>query len=140
MRSARAALSARLPAANFLRAERDSFGEWNDLAADADVVVYGTAENASDFRYNPHWAVGRRFLPVLFFDRRTAGPYPLQKEFARQNYAYFWKVFFSDREAFDLYAKHSIRKGANAVFAEDESAVLASFPFVGEFRNASRKR
>ena len=68
--------------------------------------------------------MGRGFLPVLFFDRRTAGPHPLEKEFARQNYAYFWKVVFADREAFDLYARHSIRKGENAVLADDGSIGL----------------
>ena len=125
MRSARAALEARLPSSNILRAEPDSDGDWNDLAAGADVVVWGTAENASDFRYNPHYAVGRSVLPVLVFDRNQAGPYPLEKEFARQNYAYFWKIFFSDREAFDLYAKHSIRKGENAVLVRDSAEAAA---------------
>ena len=44
-----------------------------------------------------------------------------------QNNAYFWKILFADREAFDLYASHSLRKGANAVLAEggDVSAAFA---------------
>lgn len=118
MREARAALLAKHGGKDFVRIEPDAVGQWPDLAADADVVCWETAENASDFRYNPHWAVGRDFLPVLFFDRRTAGPYPPEKEFARQNYAYFWKIFFSDRGMFDLYAAHSLLKGANAVLAK----------------------
>lgn len=127
MRDARAALLSKMPADSVARAECDFSGEWCDLAADADVVCYGTAADASNFRYNPHYSVGRDFLPVLFFDRRTAGPYSLDKEFARQNYAYFWKILFADREAFDLYASHSLRKGANAVLAEggDVSAAFA---------------
>ena len=127
-REAREALAARFPDAEVRLAEADDCGEFPDLAADADIVAYGTAENASDFRYDPHWAVGRAFLPVLLFDRRAAGPYPLEKEFARQNYAYFRKVVFADREAFDLYAKHSIRKGENAVLAEDGAAAAAMAP------------
>ena len=119
LRDIRAALLSRFPDEAVVRAETDASGEWNDLPANADIVFYETAEDASDFRYNPHYAIGRDFLPVLFFDRRTAGPYPPEKEFARQNYAYFWRIFFADREAFDLYAKHSIRGGENAVFAND---------------------
>ncbi len=125
LREVRADLLAKFRAETVLRSESDSTGAWNDLAADADVVAYPTAEDASDFRYNPHWSVGRPFLPVLFFDHRAAGPYPLEKEFARQNYAYFWKVFFHDREAFNLYAKHSLRKGENAVFVDNDNAAAA---------------
>jgi hypothetical protein len=121
LRAVRAALLSRFPAESVVRAEVDAFGEWNDLTANADVALYESAEDASNFRYNPHYAIGRAFLPVLFFDRGTAGPYPLEKEFARQNYAYFWKVFFLNRAEFDLYAKHSIRKGENAVLAEEGS-------------------
>ena len=126
LRDTRAVLLSRFPAESVLRAETDAAGEWNDLTANADIVCYETAENVSDFRYNPHYAIGRDFLPVLFFDRHSAGPYPLEKEFARQNYAYFWNVFFTDRKAFDLYAKCSIRKGENAVLLDggDPSASL----------------
>lgn len=125
LRDVRAALLSNLPRESVLRAENDLTGEWSDLTAGTDVVCWETAEDASDFHYNPHYAVGRDFLPVLFFDRRTAGPYPLEKEFARQNYAYFWKVFFSDRTAFDLYAKHSLRKGGNAVFVDNDNAAAS---------------
>lgn len=101
-------------------------GDWCDVLPIPGIVFYPSASDRSDFRYNPHYAVGRNVLPVLFFDRHSAGPYPLEKEFARQNYAYFWKVFFTDREAFDLYAKHSLRKGENAVLLDggDASADL----------------
>lgn len=115
LRDARAAVTGKFGRACCVRAEVDDMKEWGDLAAEADVVCWETAENASDYRYNPHYALGRRFLPVLFFDRRTAGPYPREKEFARQNYAYFWKIFFDDPEDFRLYAAHSLRRGENAV-------------------------
>jgi hypothetical protein len=134
MREAAAVLAARHPDADIRPAATDADGEWEDPSADADVVCWTTAENSSDFRYAPHWALGRPFLPVLFFDRRAAGPYPPEKEFARQNYAYFWKVFFSDRETFDLYAGHSIRKGENAVLAESGNAAAS---FLELFKGAS---
>ena len=118
LRDVRSALLSRFGESMVLRAMPDAAGVWTDLTVGADMVCYETAEGASDFRYNPHYALGRHFLPVLLFDRRTAGPYPLEKEFARQNYAYFWKIFFTDREAFDLYARHSLRKGGNAVVVE----------------------
>lgn len=115
MRDARAKLFSKFGKAWFTRAETDAVGEWMDLASGADIVCWETAENVSDFHYNPHYAVGRDFLPVLFFDRGSAGPYPPEKEFARQNYAYFWKIFFADQEDFRLYAAHSLRRGENAV-------------------------
>lgn len=115
MRDARAKLFAQFGRDACVRAETDAVGAWMELTGQADVVCWETAENLSDFHYNPHYAVGRAFLPVLFFDRRTAGSYPLEKEFARQNYAYFWKVFFDDPEAFRQYAAHSLRGGENAV-------------------------
>jgi hypothetical protein len=115
MRDARAAIGQQT---RLVRAEPDVWGEWPDLAADADIVCWETTENVSTFRYNPHWAIGRPFLPILFFDRRTAGPYPREKEFARQNYVYFWKIFFDNPEDFRLYAAHSLRRGENAVLIQ----------------------
>lgn len=126
MRNARKKIMLDWPDVRLLNVRTDNVGEWQDVAALYDIIVYSSADNVSDFHYNPHYAVGRDFLPVLFFDRRSIGPYPLEKEFARQNYAYFWKVFFPDREAFDLYAMHSIRKGENAVFAESGNAVATA--------------
>lgn len=125
LRDVRSALLSRFGESMVVRAMPDAAGVWTDLTAGADVVCYDTADGASDFRYNPHYALGRPFLPVLLFDRRTAGPYPLEKEFARPNYAYFWKIFFTDREALDLYARHSLRKGGNAVVVEAGGAAEA---------------
>ena len=108
-----------IPKEAISRAKTDQDGNWIDLTLAPCVVFYASASDWSDFHYNPRYAVGRKILPVLVFDRSPAAPYPLEKEFARQNYAYFWKVFFTDHEAFDLYAKHSLRKGENAVFLEN---------------------
>ena len=118
MRDARAAIMEKYGHECSIRAEADATGEWGDLATGADIVCWETAENVSDFHFNPHYAIGRDFLPVLFFDRRSAGPYPREKEFARQNYAYFWKIFFADPEDFRLYGTHSLRHGDNAVLVE----------------------
>ena len=112
-----ARLKARYPGAAIDIARRDEDGIWPDEIGETPVVFYPTAAHAFPYPYAPRWAVGRRFLPALVFDAALAGPGPLEQEFARQNYAYFWKVFFTDREAFDLYAKCSIRKGENAELA-----------------------
>ena len=125
MRATRAALLRTAPKDSVLVAVSDPAGNRPDFASGFDIVCWETAENASDFRYNPHWAVGRRFLPVLFFDRRRAGPYPREKEFARQNYAYFWKIIFHDRADFDAYAAHSLCGADNAVLAEDGNILRA---------------
>ena len=127
LRAVRERLSAMLPEARSVSVRTDADGEWLDLLPKTGIVVYASASDWSDFRYNPHFAIGRDILPVLFFERRAAGPYPLEKEFARQNYAYFWKVFFTDSEAFDLYKVHSIRKGENAVLFPTVADVVHSF-------------
>ena len=127
LRAARERLSRTLPETRAVAVRIDADGEWPDILPRPGIVFYASASDWSDFRYNPHFAIGRDILPVLFFDRRTAGPYPLEKEFARQNYAYFWKVFFTDREAFDLYKAHSIRKGENAVLCQTAADAIRSF-------------
>ena len=123
-RAAQENLAASFPEWRIVDVQTDSDGEWTDALPDPGIVFYPAASDWSDFRYNPHFAVGRSVLPVLVFDRGFAA-YPLEKEFARQNYAYFWKIFFTDRESFDLYRAHSIRKGANAVLSEDGNAAAA---------------
>ena len=76
-----------------------------------------------EFPLPPHYAVGRKVLLVQVFDRMEIPSHPLDKEFARQNYAYFWKEFFFNRVAFNLYAKQSIRMGGNAILVEDGNAL-----------------
>ena len=126
LRAARRRLLSVFPEEAIRRAGTDQDGNWIDLTSTPCVVFYASASDWSDFHYNPHYSLGRKILPVLVFDRSSAASYPLEKEFARQNYAYFWKVFFTDRKAFDLYARHSLRKGGNAVLAYDFGAVADS--------------
>ena len=118
LRDARATLASTLPDTRILALRADTDNNWCDLLPYPGIVFYPSASDWSDFRYNPHYALGRSILPVLVFDRKSAA-YPLEKEFARQNYAYFWKVIFTDRVLFDLYSKHSIQKGENAILVED---------------------
>lgn len=123
LRAARARLVATLPEVRTIALHTDTDGEWPDILSSPGIVFYPSASDWSDFHYNPHYAIGRSILPVLLFNRNATLSHPLEKEFARQNYAYFWKVFFSDREAFDIYVKHSLRKGENAVLAENGDAM-----------------
>lgn len=111
-------ISEAFPECRVESATRDESGEWPDLLESADIVCYPSPDDVSDFRYNPHWAVGRSFLPI-HVSHGFSDSEPNRNAMKRQNYAYFWKVFFSDREAFDSYAEHSARKGENAVLAEE---------------------
>ena len=125
MRATRAALLRTAPKDAVPVAVSDSAGNRPDLASAFDIVCWETADNASDFRYNPHWSVGRRFLPVLFFNPRKSGPYPREKEFARPSYAYFWRIFFCEQADFDTYVAHSLRGADNAVLAKDGDILRA---------------
>ena len=44
--------------------EQDELGLWPDVLEDAAVVCYPSPYDVSAFRYNPHYSVGRDFLPV----------------------------------------------------------------------------
>ncbi len=125
-------LEARYPDADVRAAKRDDDGFWKDAIGGAAVVFYPTAAHAFPYLYAPRWSVGRGFLPILVFDASLAGPGPLETELARQNYAYFWKVVFTDRAAFDAYADRSIRKGANAMFATSPEDAFSAL--MGEFQ------
>ena len=97
----------------FLRVFRDRAGAWPDLLADADLAVYPSPYDLSDFRYNPRWSVGRPFLALhanygfyrSLYDRDLM---------AKQNYAYFWKVFLECDATLAEYREHSALRGANA--------------------------
>lgn len=103
------------PDGAFLEAVPDELGVWPDAIGTfgADIVCYPSPYDLSCFRYNPHWAVGRDFLPIhvnygfyrSLYDRGLM---------ERQNYAYFWKAFFECPATAREYAAHSILKGANA--------------------------
>ena len=115
-------------------------GIWPDVIGDfgADIVCYPSPYDLSAFRYNPHWAVGRNFLPIYIsysFSTSLHG----YGVYGRQNYAYFWKVFVECEANAKEYAEHSILKGANAevvgYFKMDALASAKPWP-----RNGNRKR
>lgn len=119
-------------------ATKDESDSWADVTSDADIVCYPSPYDLSSFRYNPHWAVGRGFLPIYIsysFSTSLHG----YKVFGHQNYAYFWKVFVECEANAREYAEHSILKGANAeatgYFKMDALAAAKPWP-----RNGNRKR
>ena len=133
-------LGALYPPDRFLEASQDASGIWPDVIGDfgADIVCYPTPYDLSCFRYNPHWAVGRNFLPIYIsysFSTSIHG----YEVYGRQNYAYFWKVFAECEENAKEYAEHSILKGANTetvgYFKMDALATAKPWP-----RNGGRKR
>ncbi len=138
MRSCRAALAAVVPDGLLKTAGFDGDGNWDEETRDADIVCYASPYDVSVFFYNPHYAVGRSFLPIhvnygfyrSVYDRAVMG---------RQNYAYFWKAFFECEATAKEYAEHSILKGANAEVVGyvkmDALATAKPWP-----RNGNRKR
>jgi hypothetical protein len=133
-------LGASYPPDRFLEAAPNSSGVWPDVIGDfgADIVCYPSPYDVSCFRYNPHWAVGRNFLPIYLsysFSTSIHG----YGVYGRQNYAYFWKVFTECEANAKDYAEHSILKGSNAetvgYFKMDALATAKPWP-----RNGDRKR
>jgi len=100
------------PQAAFLKARPGADGLWPDLLATADIVCYPSPYDLSDFKYNPHWAVGRTFLPIhanYFYIASYFG----QTVLKLHNYNYFWKVFFEHPNILEDYKKQSLIKGTN---------------------------
>jgi hypothetical protein len=138
MEACRNDLSAVVPGDRLKIAEERGWGIWQDEAGAADIVCYASPYDISTFVYNPHWAVGRSFLPIHvnygFF--RSLYDHNVME---RQNYAYFWKAFFECGATEKEYAEHSILKGANAdvVGYVKMDALAAAEPWS---RNGDRKR
>ena len=90
----------------------DEFGAWPDVLVDADIVAYPSPYELSVFRYNPHYALGRPFLPICanygyyrsIYDRHVM---------SGQSYAYMWKAFFECEATVEEYRKYSAIGGAN---------------------------
>ena len=134
----RTALADVVPDGRLKAAGCDGDGIWEEETLDADIVCYASPYDISAFFYNPHYAVGRSFLPIhvnygfyrSLYDREVMG---------RQNYAYFWKAFFECDATAKEYAEHSILKGANAdvvgYVKMDALATAKPWP-----RNGNRKR
>lgn len=113
MEACRADLAAAVPEERLSVAVRDEFGSWVDVLDGADIVCYPSPYELSSFRYNPHYAVGRDFLPICVnygfyrsvYDRTVMGG---------QSYAYMWKAFFECEATAAEYRAHSAIGGTNA--------------------------
>jgi hypothetical protein len=104
-----------LPSAEILSSETgDSVSPWLDVSLDSDLVIYNSPYSASHFFYQPRFSYGRDFLPIhvnygyyrSVYDRHVMG---------MDNYAYFWKALFENRDIVEEYKKHSIIGGTNAL-------------------------
>lgn len=97
-------------------AKQDDLGAWCDVCVDADIVVYPDPSDASVFRFNARYSVGRRFLPLMFVGK--------EGNFAFQTYAWCWKVLFVNRKRAEKYAEQSVTRGDNAVVLGNEDVAL----------------
>lgn len=105
-------LSSWCPAESMIHIRPDEFDVWLDVLKDADIVCYPSPYELSHFRYNPHYAVGRNFLPICvnygyyrsIYDRTVM---------AGQSYAYMWKAFFECEATAEEYRKYSAIGGTN---------------------------
>lgn len=112
MEACRDDLSSSIPDERLSLATQDEFGMWPDVLASADIVCYPSPYELSSFRYNPHYAVGREFLPICanygfyrsIYDRQVMGG---------QSYAYMWKAFFECEATAAEYREHSAIGGTN---------------------------
>ena len=92
---------------------RDEYGRWPDITVGADIVCFPSPYNVSSYNYNIRYALGRRFLPIIFnygyyrsiYDREIMGMY---------NYTYCWKVFLECSENAKEYEEYSVLGGSNA--------------------------
>lgn len=96
----------------FLPIEPTADGDWPDILSDTDLAVFCTPYSLSDFRFNPHWSVGRSFLSIL-----VNYSYPLGRftdwVMKQQNMGYFWKVLWENEDILDEYRQNSLLHGSN---------------------------
>lgn len=99
---------------DILPVEEDSRGDWPDILDGSDLAVYSSPYSFSHFRYNPHWSVGRDFLPVHVDYTYWMSRYA---EWVMQNHnmGYFWKAFFENESMFADYRRVSRIGGINGV-------------------------
>ena len=98
----------------FLNIERDKRGDWPDVLSDADISVWNTPYSLSDFHYNPHWSVGRSFLPIHVSYGYWMSPFG-NWIMQCHNLAYFWKAFFENEHNMAEYRIRSRIGGTNGV-------------------------
>ena len=94
------------------RIRPDEYGVWPEVLGDADIVAYPSPYEMSVFRYNPHYSVGRNFLPISVNYGYYRSVYD-RFVMAGQSYAYMWKAFFECEATADEYRKHSPIGGSN---------------------------
>lgn len=98
-----------------IRIRPDQFANWPDLCEGMDIVCYCTPQNISCFRYQPKYAAGRDFLPVLVNDDDKGNTYD-EKVLRFDAYRYMWKVFFSCEETLQKYRKVNPEGGLNGEY------------------------
>lgn len=69
----------------------DRLGRWPDVCAEADMVVYNSPFAYSSFRYQPRYAAGRAFLPLMVWDD-SAPEEAKRLDVCR----YVWKILSKD--------------------------------------------
>lgn len=102
-----------IPKNRLVMVHRDFYEQWPDIIEEEDIVCYPSPYNISSYNYNVRYALGRRFLPIIFnygyyrsiYDRDLMGLY---------NYAYYWKVFVECEENLQEYKEYSEVHGENA--------------------------
>lgn len=96
-----------------VRVRPDEDGAWPDILADVDIVCYPSPYELSSFRYNPHYSVGRRFLPICVNYGFYRSVYD-RAIMSGQSYAYMWKAFFECEETEAEYRQCSAIGGSNS--------------------------
>ena len=108
-----AELSAAFPGALLPPLRPDAEGAWPDALADADLAVFPSPYDVSDFRYNPPRCAGRPLLGVHVNYGYFRSVYD-RSVMAHWNYSHFWKAFFECEATLAEYREHSVTHGANA--------------------------
>ena len=118
-------LSAGVPEDRLIPIRPDELERWPDVCNQMDLVWYSTPKNISSFRYQPKYAAGRDFLPLMLIDHKTDGynaPDILRLDACR----YMWKIFFTEETSLTLYKKHCVDGSGNGellVCEEDEKSI-----------------
>lgn len=92
----------------------DELLRWPDVCEDADIVCYSIPYAFSSFRYNPRYAVGRKFLPIMVNYGYYRSIYDRQVLARADTYPYMWKAFFECEDNMNEYRACSPIHGANA--------------------------
>ena len=123
MRQERLMLASGIPEERLIRVRPDELGRWPDVCEGMDIVCYSTARNFSSFRYQPKYAAGRDFLPILVNGDLPGDDYD-PRWLRIDAYRYCWKVFFTSEEILRLYQEYSPDRGTNGGLAADAASLL----------------